>query len=245
MTYARGVDVSQVQSTTIDWVALLAAGFSFEYHRCGDGNDAADPNFARRTNDATKAGFLTGAYAVGFPLHADPAHPGREPYAQAKAHYQQCAGVGSASGELPPMLDLEWPVPGSPEWAQYGLTGAFVRQWALAYLQEAESLWGVTPVLYDGFPDYFSGIGGPQEPGFAKYPLWVVDYPAAYQHAFPPDDSLLVVPQPWGGKNWTFWQFSGGTMRLPGGVPVDGDVFNGDVAALRAFAAGRSALPSG
>lgn len=248
MSFARGVDVSDVQSVAIDWAALLAEGYSFTYHRCGNGNDPPDPNFPSRIDGAMRAGLLGGAYAPGFPLPPDPAHPGREPYAQARAHYQQCGGLGSGGGELPPMLDLEWPVPGSPEWTKYaaiGMTKATVRDWAYAYLQEAESLWGVLPVLYDGFPDFWAacGIDGASDSRFAKYPLWVVDYPAPYQHVAPPDDSLLVVPEPWGGKNWKLWQHAGGTMRLPGGVPIDGDVFNGDVAALRAFARGRSSIP--
>jgi GH25 family lysozyme M1 (1,4-beta-N-acetylmuramidase) len=239
MTFARGVDVSAVQPTNINYAALATQGVSFLYAKCGNGNDAPDSSFWGHVKGAKGAGILTGAYHVGFPLMPDPSHPGREPEAQAQAHYQQSGGMGIAAGDLPPVLDLEWPIPGSAEWKQYGLTAAFVRTWALAYLAEAQKLWGVTPIHYSGFPDYIGtfGIDAAAEPTFSNYPLWVVDYPAAWSHSAPADDSLLVVPKPWSG--WKIWQHCGGGMRLPGGIPVDGDVFNGDIAALKAFACGK------
>jgi GH25 family lysozyme M1 (1,4-beta-N-acetylmuramidase) len=233
----RLIDVSSVQAARIDFPAVVLQGVAGVYHRCGNGNNSPDPNFASRIGEANSAGLMVGAYAVGFPLPLDPAHPGREPEAQAEAHYKQCGGLGSGAGELRPMLDLEWPVPGSPEWRMFALSGAFVRTWALAYLRHAQSLWGVAPLLYDGFPDFWSGIDGASEPAFADFPLWVVDYPAPWQHQVPSNDQLLVVPRPW--SKWTMWQHCGGGLRLPGGVPVDGDVFNGDLAALREFSCGR------
>jgi lysozyme len=239
MTYARGVDVSSVQPTNFSYAALAAQGISFLFAKCGNGNNAPDPTFWAHVKGAKSAGIITGAYHVGFPLMPDTAHPGREPEAQAQAHYQQSGGMGIAAGDLPPVLDLEWPIPGSVEWKQYGLTAAFVRTWALSYLAEAKKLWGVTPILYDGFPDYINsfGIDAAAEPSFANYPLWLVDYPAALAHSWAVDGALAVVPQPW--TNWTFWQVNGGGVKLPGGSPVDADVFNGDIDALKAFATGR------
>ena len=237
MTFSRLIDVSDVQASRIDWPGILLQGVVGAYHRCGNGNNSPDPNFAERTTGAHSAGLMVGAYAVGFPLHPDPGHPGREPEAQAETHYRQCGGLGSGAGELRPMLDLEWPVPGSHEWNSFGLSGAFVRSWTLAYLRHAQSLWGVAPLLYDGFPDYWLGIEGEKEPEFGEFPLWVVDYPAPWQHQSPSDDQLLVIPSPW--QRWTMWQHCGGGMRLPGGVPVDGDIFNGDLEALKTFSCGR------
>lgn len=237
MNLTRLIDVSDVQGARIDWTGMVAQGVAGVYHKCGDGNDSPDPNFASRIAEAYAAGLMCGAYHVGFPLPLDPAHPGREPEAQAEAHYRQSGGLGSGAGELRPMLDLEWPVPGSAQWHAFGLSGSFVRTWALAYLRHAQSLWGVAPLLYDGFPDYWSGIGGEVELGFADFPLWVVDYPAPWQHQVPVNDQLLVVPRPW--SSWVMWQHCGGGLHLPGGVPVDGDVFNGDLAALKAFSCGR------
>lgn len=239
MALTRGIDVSDVQSNRIDWNGIVRQGVAFVYHRCGNGNGDPDPNFPLRSREAHDAGLLVGAYAVAMPLPVDPAHPGREPEVQAKNHYEQCGGLGSGAGEMPPMLDAEYPAPGTDDWRKFGCTKAFTRQWLLTYLEVATSLWGVKPLLYDGFPFYWESIGGPSEPRFADYPLHVVDYPAYWQHTAPLDDDLLVVPQPWKKDQWRIWQHSGGGMRLPDGVPVDGDVFNGDLASLRAFASGR------
>ncbi|HEY2509498.1 MAG TPA: glycoside hydrolase family 25 protein [Polyangiaceae bacterium] len=231
----RGIDVSSIQKTGIDWAALARQGVRFLYAKAGDGNDAPDASFAEHAKRAHDAGIVVGAYHVGFPLPPDPTEPGREPEAQARMHHEQCGALGSGGGELPPALDLEWPVPGSAKWHAYKLTAAGVRAWALAYLEEAERLYGCLPVLYDGFPDYWLGIDGASVPSFARYPLWVVDYPVALTHAYPVDTSLLVVPQPW--KRATFWQCNGGGSRLPSGEPVDSDVFLGDEAAFTAFCA--------
>lgn len=237
MTLLRGIDVSSVQEGAIDWTAVARQGIRFVYLRCGNGNNPPDALFAERAAGARDAGLVVGAYHVGFPLPPDAAHPGREPEVQARAHYGSCGGLGRGGGELPPALDLEWPVPGSDKWREYGLTAAGVRAWALAYLRECEALYGCLPVLYDGFPDYWgpSGIDGGAELAFARYPLWCVDYPAALSHAYPVDASLLVVPKPW--TKTTFWQVNGGGARLPDGEPVDADVFLGDEAALAAFCA--------
>jgi lysozyme len=218
----RGIDSSRAQGP-IDWAKLYASGVRFTFVKCGNGNDAPDPSFAPEANAAKAAGLVVGAYHAVFPLPTDPAHPGRDPRDQARAHFAQCVGFGSLDGELPPAMDLEWPVPGSEEWIKYGCSTSQVKRWALAYLDECEQLYGCLPVLYDGFPVFWEEINGPAEPRFARYPLWRVDY-----------RPNPVTPKPWG--DWTFWQTTGGGGRLPNGAPVDTDLFNGDEAALAAFA---------
>ena len=236
----RGLDVSSIQGK-IDWSAVAAAGVRFVVRKCGNGNNPPDCGFSDYLSGARAAGLVVGAYHVGFPLPTDPAHPGRAPSDQAKAHFDACQGLGSKPGELPPALDLEWPVPGSPEWTKYGCTASQVRAWALAYLEAAEQLWGRTPLLYDGFPDYWAAIGGASEAGFAKYPLWVVNYPEQYKGRTPPDGASPALPGPW--TAWSLWQHSGGGFHLPSGAPVDSDVFNGDETAFAAFLGLAAGLP--
>jgi lysozyme len=224
-----GLDVSSIQGT-VDWNAVAQSGVRFVFRKCGNGNNPPDAGFAAYVAGARAAGLVLGAYHVGFPLPPDPAHPGRAAADQAKAHFDACQGLGSSPGELPPALDLEWPVPGSDEWKKYGCSPEQVRTWALAYLEAAEKLWGRLPLLYDGFPDYWQGIGGASEPAFARYPLWAVYYPEQYKGRTPPDGASPVIPGPW--TTWTLWQHCGGGLHLPGGKPVDSDVFNGDEAAF-------------
>lgn len=218
----RGIDVSSVQGNVIDWPAVAKSGVRFAMIKCGNGNNAPDPSFKRAVAGARAAGLVVGAYHVGFPLPPDPMHRGRGPKEQAFDHFAASGGLGSRDGELPPALDLEWPVPGTPEWTQYGCSAAQVRAWALDYLAECEHLHGRAPLVYDGFPIYWQAIDGASEPAFAHYPLWMVDYrPGA------------VPPKPWG--RWAIHQINGGGGHLPSGAPVDEDVFNGDEAAWQAF----------
>lgn len=218
----RGIDVSSVQGAVIDWVAVARSGVRFAMLRCGNGNQKPDDAFAISLAKARAAGLVVGCYHVGFPLPEDPAHPGRSAVDQARAHFAASRGLGSRDGEPPPALDLEWPVPGTPDWDHYGCTKAQVRAWALAYLAESARLHGRAPLVYDGFPLYWEGIGGPSEPEFARYPLWWVDYREG-----------TSPPAPW--STWAIHQIDGGGGHLPSGAPVDEDVFNGDEAAFARF----------
>lgn len=218
----RGIDVSIAQGGVIDWVAVARSGVRFAMIRCGNGNEAADPAFARSAKMARAAGLIIGAYHVGFPLPEDRAHPGRSPIDQARAHFEASGGLGSHDGEMPPSLDLEWPVPGTFEWRKYGCSNDQVRSWALDYLAEAERLHGRAPMIYDGFPIYWRDIDGANEPRFARYPLWWVDYRPG-----------TAPPAPW--TTWALHQIDGGGGHLPSGAPVDEDVFAGNEDAFAAF----------
>jgi lysozyme len=228
----RGLDVSSIQGV-VDWNALVQRGVRFTMCRSGNGNNAPDRDFAADIAGARAAGLVVGAYHVGFPLPPSDAHPGRPAAEQAKAHFAASLGVGGNAGDLPPALDLEWPVPGSLEWQTFGCSREQVREWALEWLETATSLWGRKPLLYDGFPVYWAAIDGGSEPRFGDYPLWVVQYPEQYKGTIPPDSVEPIIPAPW--TTWTLWQHSGGGFRLPNGTPVDSDLFNGDEAAFQAF----------
>ncbi len=65
------------------------------------------------------------------------------------------------------------------------------------------------------------------DPAFGKYPLWLADYSGA-------EEPLL--PEAWKDIGFTFWQrhrsYAGGASSN------ELDIFNGDSAALQAFASG-------
>jgi lysozyme len=237
----RGVDVSAAQGA-IDWSAWLRPA-DFLFAKCGNGNDAPDPTFVANVDGARRRGVRwVGAYHVVYPFPADGAHPGRDPLSQARAHYEASGGYGMGGGEIPPMVDAEEPVPGSPDWVAKGCNPAQVRRWLLDYLAEAERLHRCTPILYS-FPDWWAGVGVEVEPAFLRYRVFPADYPAPYQHDYPTDDSLLVVPRPWAKA--TFWQVNDGGGSIPvtypdgtrGSSRVDMDVFLGDEAAMAALCA--------
>lgn len=221
----RGIDVSDAQGV-IDWATEAAAGIQFAIIKCSTGNDpGVDKRFAANVASARKAGITVGGYHFGYPLPTDAAHPGRDPESQAKTAFDKFAGLGTVAGDLPPVLDLEWPT--VPDWTKWACNAEQIRAWGLAFLHAAENLWGCKPFLYS-YPDFLKQIAVGAEPGYADYPLWMADY-SKYQHAPPPDGASPVIPAPW--TDWALWQHSGNTLTLPNSKTIcDYDVMNGDIA---------------
>jgi len=94
----------------------------------------------------------------------------------------------------------------------------------MRFLQYAERTTGRRPMIYTNRQfanDYL------RDPAFGKYPLWLADYSGAEEP---------VLPEAWKDKGFTFWQrhesYAGGAS------PNELDIFNGDSAALQAFASG-------
>jgi lysozyme len=226
----RGIDVSCAQGSIIWWSKVVAEGISFAIVKAGEGNKPGpDPMFARNVAGARAAGLLVGAYSFLYPLPPKPGEPLHDPVAQAQYHFAQCSGLGSRDGELGPFVDAEWPAP--QDFDKWGCSPAQIRAWLLAYLVEAERLWGRVPTLYT-YPDWWRAIDGASEPAFARYGLWMASYP--HPDRWPAEGETPSVPAPW--KVATFWQSSGGTLHVAGMV-VDTDVFLGTLDELKALAA--------
>jgi lysozyme len=186
-----GIDTSSAQGK-VDWAKVKATGVHFLIRECGYGNEGADLGWLEDVTAARAAGLVVGVYHFAFPLPADGPHPNRDPRDQARHHFDLCGALGRAAGDLPPCLDLEWPVDGS--WARWGCSAAQIRRWALDYLECARELYEVTPLLYT-YPDFWRQIAGATEPAFAQYPLWLASYAA-----------VPAALGPWAG--WSVWQHS-------------------------------------
>lgn len=100
-----------------------------------------------------------------------------------------------------------------------GLPPAQVAAYAQAWCAGVAQATGRPPVLYT----FLSFAQQGNCAGLGRYPLWIAE-PSA-------PAGRPTVPAPW--KSWTFHQY--GTTKV-GSNTVDVDVFNGDAAALRAFA---------
>ncbi len=216
----------------VDWARAQAAGVRFAFLKCTQGNDFKDPKFDRYAEGCRNVGIAAGPYLFGYPLPADDKHPGRAPEDQARRLYQDCNGLGSQPGDLPPVLDLEWPPHFEREkgtskildrWTEWKVGREFIAAWGLACLAELERLFHRTPILYT-YPDFWGSLGpAGKDPAFARYPLWIANYTA-------PKDWLPtgkpIVPAPW--TDWTIWQFSadGSSVRIPGvpACPLDRNV---------------------
>lgn len=240
-----GVDVSALQGA-IDWRRFHDQGVRFAWLKCTTGNERGrDSFFARNVQAAKDAGILVGAYHFCYPLPHGAEHPaGRDPVTQARRAFAEADQLGRLEGELPPAVDLEWP----PQWEQkdgqltnvwnrWGVTAGSIATWALAFLAEAERLWGRTPVLYT-YPDFWRSLGAEgRRSEFGRYPLWI----AHYKHpgpGLPPLGSMPIVPWPWSRP--LVWQFSANNgARLDGcATDIDRNAFMGTDAELRELGAG-------
>lgn len=236
MTIA-GYDIGSPQGTITpeQWATIDASGVRFVFLRCGNGNNAPDPLFATNLRNARAYAprVTIGPYHVGFPLPPSPEHPKREPEKQAEAHFAQAGGLGARAGELPPVLDFEWPLP--KDWAQWGVTSDSAAAWGRAYLARMQQLCGGRAPLIYTYPDFWSHVslaGADAVAPYATYPLWLARYEVNVPGTLPP----------WGAP--LFWQKSNGGGRLPSGAPVDEDVFIGDEAAFQWFVHGTTPRPT-
>ena len=137
------------------------------------------------------------------------AHPRNGAAAESRAFVDQVRAHGLNAGDLL-ALDLE---------VSDGLSPAQVAEYARNWCSDVHRATGHTPVVYT----FLSFAQQGNCAGLGHYPLWIAE-PSA-----PP--GRPVVPHPW--STWKFHQY--GTARV-GTNTVNVNVFNGDTAALKAFA---------
>lgn len=195
----KGIDVSAIQGN-IDWNSVAASGIKFCIIRCGVGNGGIDGLYTKNVAGAQAAGLKVACYHFIYPLPTIPSQPLRDPVKQAQYHFNAAKGILAC-------IDCEWPVP--QDFAKWNCTPAQISQWMIDYLTEYERLDGRKPIIYT-YPYWAHSLNlGLQ---FAQYPLWIASY-----------EATPTIPKPWNNDQWILWQNSGGTQRLPNGVPVDGD----------------------
>ena len=115
-------------------------------------------------------------------------------------------------GDLPPTIDVE---------VTHGLTPSQLAPRIQQWIDRVAAATGRAPMVYTGYYFWRDSVAST---GDAGNPLWAAEYTS----------ECPLVSSPW--IQWTFWQHSG-TGSAPGvSGPVDVDLFNGDLAALQAFA---------
>lgn len=213
----RFLDVSWCQGA-IDWLEVPA-----EYRgviaKASEGTTGLDPTRLRNIEAAHASGRIVSLYHF--------LRPSMDPIGQIANLWK---AIGDTMPDFRPALDLE----SAPD----SMTPEDLAAWFLRAADEAESYFGVPPLVYT-FPYFYNtriaharGITGELGQRIARCPLWIADYshgelPAEGAHPF--------TPLPW--STWTMWQTSGDkSTRVPGiAGPVDHDVFNGGEAELAAF----------
>jgi GH25 family lysozyme M1 (1,4-beta-N-acetylmuramidase) len=194
VTWPRGIDVSSYQeSHGISWPKIYAGGYRFAIIKSSEGNYYRNPYYANDIKAATAAGLYVAAYHFANPRASGGA-------AQAKYAYAQAGDYRVGNKHLPFVLDIEYD-PYSTNKC-YGLSHAQTVAWISAFLSEAKTLTGATPII-NTYSDWWDVCTG-SSTAFAGYPMWINSY-----HAGGP----ASLPAGW--KTWAIWQY-GQSARVSG-----------------------------
>lgn len=218
-----GIDISSIQhpsGAAIDWSTVAAAGYSFAYVKATEGTYYTNPYYSADFAGATGVGMEAGAYTFANPSGAS---------GTADADYLLgYINYTDNGATLPPMLDLE----GDPYQAGdtcWGLSTAAMISWISSFVNEVHVQTGQYTLIYTS-AGWWSQCTG-SSAAFSSEPLSVASY----------GTTSPTVPSGW--PNWTIWQFSA-SGNVPGITgATDLDYFNGNTAALDAFAKGVAPAP--
>jgi GH25 family lysozyme M1 (1,4-beta-N-acetylmuramidase) len=193
----EGIDVSHWQGQ-IDWPMVAAAGKKFVIMKATEATDFVDWMYATNHAGARAAGMATTAYHF--------ANPGATPGdAVAEAnHFVDVAAL--TDGDLVPALDLE---------QSGGLSTTGLRNWVASWLAQVTLRLGVKPMIYVSPAFWVRYLGDTTYFADAGYQiLWIAHWGVS---------SPTVPAQNWGGRGWTFWQYSncGSVPGISGCVDLD------------------------
>ena len=185
---------------SIDWGTARANGVNFAFIKATEGGDLIDPMFRDHWRGAGRAGIPRGAYH--FFYHCRPA-------AEQAAFFIR--NVPRTTGALPPVLDMEW-TPFSPT-CTIRRRPDVIRSEAKIFLDIVEAHYGQRPIIYSTVDFYREN----QMWRVGPYPFWLRSVAAH------PDEV-------YGGRHWSFWQYTS-TGLIPGiAGEVDINVFDGSEA---------------
>jgi GH25 family lysozyme M1 (1,4-beta-N-acetylmuramidase) len=202
VTRLEGIDVSHWQGT-IDWTKVRAAGKRFVYMKASGESTYVDPTYVTNRSQARAAGLYVGAYHF-----AQPTALVGDAIVQADHFVDTALPV---KGDLLPVLDLE---------RTGSLSQATLTAWVQGYLGRVYQRIGVRAVIYCS-PNFWKTYMGDTS-WFAANGyevLWVAHWTTSAAPAVPGNG--------WGGKGWTFWQYTSDGV-VPGITGrVDLDRYNG------------------
>ncbi len=223
--YVRGLDASSIQGL-LPIKALDDLGCKFLISKATQGNEhGIDPYFERNIQAAKDMAWYVGKYDFIYPLkHIDPK-------VQAEAFFE-ASNLGAELGDIPPVLDLEWPEP-SLGWKKWGCSAPQVSDFTRICAERSTELYGRKPILYS-YTWFLKVLAdGADISWMSEYSLWL---PAEGSRGRVPTDTdhPVVIPKPW--TDFAFWQHDwDGGMKLPNGIDADFDVYNGSIDDLKAF----------
>lgn len=196
--YTEGIDISHWQGT-INWTQVAASGKRFAYMKASEDTDYIDPTYVTNRAQAKANGLYVGAYHF-----ARPGTAAGDAVAEADHFVDTAVPV---SGELLPVLDLE---------SSGGLTVTALQTWVKAFMARVYERTGLRAAIYVS-PSFWSNYMG-NTSWFAANgytTLWIAHWTTGAAPTLPASN--------WGGKGWTFWQYtsSGTVPGISGRVDLD------------------------
>ncbi len=193
-SYREGIDVSHWQGA-IDWTKVKLAGKTFSFAKATEGVGFKDDRYDRNKAGAMGQGIKFGAYHF--------ARPGNNPVTEADWFVNN---MGLQRGMLIPALDIE--VTG-------GLGPTALTNWVKAWLQRVVDRTGAKPMIYTSPSFWRNNLNDSRwfaDNGYSI--LWVAHWNTT---------SPSVPGSNWGGKSWTFWQYSdsGSVPGISGNVDLN------------------------
>ncbi|HBA98167.1 MAG TPA: glycoside hydrolase family 25 [Lachnospiraceae bacterium] len=187
-----GIDVSHYQGK-INWQMLKEQETGFAYIKATEGSSHTDKKFLKNWEHVQLTGIIAGAYH--FFSFDSPASSQAEHFIET---------VGSLSGKLVPMVDVEYYADKEKNPPDKEQTIAQLQE----FLHILEAEYNKKPVIYTTYKVYHRYIKG----RFKQYPLWIRNV------YYPPFDI---------DGGWQIWQYSdiGKTEGI--NSSVDLDVFSG------------------
>jgi GH25 family lysozyme M1 (1,4-beta-N-acetylmuramidase) len=200
-----GIDVSKWQGD-VDWAEVASTTVRYVIMRATIGNTAStarsvDPMYFEYLAEATANGLVVGAY-----------HRANVGRADDDATHEANFFVNNAqiaAGDVLPVLDIE---------ETHGLTISEMQDWVREWVQQVFARTGVKPLVYTSPNFWLANMGNTRWFADHGYPLWIAHWGVSAP-SVPADD--------WGGKGWTFWQWTstGHVAGIAGNV--DRDRFDG------------------
>lgn len=212
----RGIDISVWQhpdNKPIDFASLRDEyDVSFVVIKASDGGERGNENakkwFPIDSAAARAEGLVVGAYH-----YAQPGNMDRNTITDAKLQAQRAVeqAEGAKVGDLPLSLDIEE--------LPCGWTIQRLAKWTSAFLIEAESLTGRTPIVYTN-GKFISRLADAGAIDLARYPLWLAKW--GPKLGTDPKENRI-----WKSE-WVIWQFTAdGKISSVPSSSTDLNVFNG------------------
>jgi lysozyme len=176
-----------------DAVTYAAYPLGFVIMKATDGTSGVPENFKKNWSGSRTIDIVRGAYHWFYPTL---------PAAAQAEHYAKTVGKPE-TGDLPPILDLEWWDPRDDyaevhAWLRIPANRKTYIENAKEYIKHVKALLKQdTVIIYTG-PGFWAELGNPHD--FDEYPLWLADYVKGVRRK---------AHLPVGWTNWYMWQYKG------------------------------------